>query len=78
MTDNFMGKVIFANKQGYAIIEDGYGRLYIGPSKGYYRGEEAMFEKSKVKRTPSLLIAMLELGEISRQEIKDFIEKGEE
>lgn len=73
----FMGKIIFSNKQGYAIIQDGEGKLYIGSVNGYYNGQELLFNRDNLKRMPSLLYAMVELGNITRQEIKDFI-KGEE
>ena len=73
----FMGKIIFSNKQGYAIIQDGEGNLYIGSVNGYYNGQELLFNRDNLKKMPSLLYAMVELGNITRQEIKDFI-KGEE
>lgn len=76
--DMFMGRVLFSNKQGFAIIEDGEARIYIGSVNGYYNGQELLFDRNNLKRMPSLLYAMVELGNITRQEIKDFIEGEEE
>ena len=76
--DYFMGTVIFTNRAGYAIIEDGEGRVYIAAPKGYYTGEELIFDRKTLKRMPSLLYAMVEIGQITRNEIKEFIEGEDE
>ena len=77
--NTFMGRVVFSNKEGFAIIEDGYGAVYISSPKVYYLGQEVIFDRRELIKMPSLLYAMVELGEITRKEIKNFIkEKGEE